>query len=69
MNHVVAVTPTVAPIASPATRIPFTVMNHYHLLSHILNIDPAPEGLKEYQEVGICRVPPIMALWDSCGQA
>jgi hypothetical protein len=29
MNHVVAVTSTVAPIASLATRISFTIMNHY----------------------------------------
>ena len=36
-------------------------LNSWQNLCHILNIEPAPEGLKECREVGICRVPSIMA--------
>ena len=36
-------------------------LNSLQNLCHILNFEPAPEGLKEYREVSICRVPFIMA--------
>jgi hypothetical protein len=36
-------------------------LNSWQNLCHILNIEPAPEGLKGCREVSICRVPFIMA--------